>query len=100
MPEILPGVLGDSAMENIKDIAKDFDVVLMGPGLGRNDETCQMVRKLAIDLDKPLVLDADAIFAFSQAPDELKKNKTNANTYTSFGRNGKPIAYHYFRFKR
>lgn len=41
LPEILPGVLGDSAMENIKDIAKDFDVVLMGPGLGRNDETCQ-----------------------------------------------------------
>ena len=75
LPEILPGVLGDSAMENIKDIAKDFDVVLMGPGLGRNDETCQMVRKLAIDLDKPLVLDADAIFAFSQAPDELKKIK-------------------------
>lgn len=34
-----------------------------------------MVRKLAIDLDKPLVLDADAIFAFSQAPDELKKIK-------------------------
>ena len=62
-------------MENIKDIAKDFDVVLMGPGLGRNDESCQMVRKLAIDLDKPLVLDADAIFAFSQAPDELKKIK-------------------------
>lgn len=75
LPEILPGVLGDSAMENIKDIAKDFDVVLMGPGLGRNDETCQMVRKLAIDLDKPLVLDADAIFAFSQTPDELKKIK-------------------------
>ena len=24
LPEILPGVLGDSAMENIKDIAKDF----------------------------------------------------------------------------
>lgn len=28
LPEILPGVLGDSAVENIKDIAKDFDVVL------------------------------------------------------------------------
>ena len=30
----------------------------------------------------------------------IKENKTNANTHTSFGRNGKPIAYHYFRFKR
>ena len=38
LPEILPGVLGDSAMENIKDIAKAFDVVLMGPGLGRNED--------------------------------------------------------------
>lgn len=75
LPEILPGVLGNSAIETISNLADDYDVVLMGPGLGRHDETCQMVRSLACSLDKPLVLDADAIYAFSQDPDMLKNIK-------------------------
>lgn len=75
LPEILPGVIGNSSLDTITNLANDFDVVLIGPGLGRNDETCQMIRTLACNIDKPLVLDADAIYAFSQAPDELKNIK-------------------------
>lgn len=75
LPEISPGILGNSAKEKIKTLADSSDVLLIGPGLGRNDETCAMIRELATTIEKPLVLDADAIFAFSQAPDELKNIK-------------------------
>lgn len=75
LPEIATGVLGNTAIDAISQLAKEVDVVLIGPGLGRHEETCQMVRNLAINLDKPLILDADAIYAFSQAPEELKKIK-------------------------
>lgn len=75
LPEIASGILGNSAKDIIEQMAKDVDVVLIGPGLGRHEETCQMIRSVATTLDKPLVLDADAIFAFSQAPEELKKVK-------------------------
>lgn len=75
LPEIMPGVLGTNATRALIELSADYDAVLIGPGLGRNDETCRMVREFAAAADKPLVIDADAIYAFSQSIEDLKKLK-------------------------
>ncbi|MGN0941303.1 MAG: NAD(P)H-hydrate dehydratase [Selenomonadaceae bacterium] len=72
LPEVRPGVLGDSAYDVLmKQLAK-FDVVLIGPGLGRASETTAFVRRLANEVHLPLVLDADGLFAFVGHTMDLK----------------------------
>ncbi|MDY6268457.1 MAG: NAD(P)H-hydrate dehydratase [Selenomonadaceae bacterium] len=67
VPETKPGsgvMGGDKALGTLLELTGDYDAILMGPGLGRAPETGELVRKLAAYLEKPMVLDADAIFAF------------------------------------
>ena len=76
IPEVKVGILGgDNATNQILTLAEKFDVLLLGPGLGREKETCALVKKIAIAVDKPLVLDADALFAFNGQIEELKNCK-------------------------
>ncbi|MBR1580784.1 MAG: NAD(P)H-hydrate dehydratase [Selenomonadaceae bacterium] len=74
--EVRAGILGgDNAVSQILDLADKCDALLIGPGLGREKETCALVRKLVTAVDKPLVLDADGIFAFNGRIEELKECK-------------------------
>ncbi len=54
-------------VSQIVELAKKFDVVAMGPGLGTEGETPEAVREIFTQLSgaKPLVIDADAIKALS-----------------------------------
>ena len=62
----LPGkVLGPEHQVQIVELIEDADAVLIGPGLGREPETIDAVRKLIECIDKPLVVDADGLFAMS-----------------------------------
>ena len=85
LPEIKPGILGDTALSTLTEMTNGYDAVLIGPGLGRDDETCKMVREFATSINKPLIIDADGIFAFSQAPDELKQIKQTPILTPHFG---------------
>ncbi len=62
LPENEAGVLLKSEREAISSFKK-ANCYLIGPGLGRHDETLELVRDLLPYLDKPTVLDADALFA-------------------------------------
>ena len=53
-------------MPAIIDRMKKCDVTVFGPGLGRTEETFRLVRAVVRAAEKPLVLDADAIFAVSR----------------------------------
>ena len=78
VPETKPGsgiIGGDKALGTLLELTGDYDAVLMGPGLGRAPEMGELVRKLAAYLDKPMVLDADAIFAFRGHLKELARCK-------------------------
>ena len=69
MPFPLPdreGKLSQDAMPAIIDRMKKCDVTVFGPGLGRTEETFRLVRAVVRAAEKPLVLDADAIFAVSR----------------------------------
>lgn len=66
MPSPLPdqgGKLGAEALPLILERAKGCDAVLLGPGLGRSEESDQVAREVAKNLEKPLVLDADGLNA-------------------------------------
>ena len=63
LPETLAGGLGADAVRVIRDFAARSSVVLVGPGLGRQEETLESVREIIQTVDRPLVLDADALSA-------------------------------------
>lgn len=64
---------GEASLNRLLELAQSHDVVLIGPGLGRHMETQELVRMFAARVNKPLVMDADAIFAFNNQPDDLSK---------------------------
>jgi ADP-dependent NAD(P)H-hydrate dehydratase / NAD(P)H-hydrate epimerase len=67
-----------SCYEDVRAFAKDKDLIIVGPGLGREEETMALVRKLYTGLDKPFVIDADGINAFDGHPDLLRERKDRA----------------------
>lgn len=76
LPENKIGVIGGKkALESLLKLAEKFDAVLIGSGLGREAETLELTKKFVTSIDKPLVLDADAIFAFNGKAEDLKKCK-------------------------
>jgi len=55
-----------AAADEILKQAKVCDAVAIGPGISRNPETIQLVWELFLKIEKPLVVDADAIYALSE----------------------------------
>jgi NAD(P)H-hydrate epimerase len=64
-----------AAEDAILALAAERDVVALGPGIGRAPETAALVRALCKRLERPLVLDADGLFAFAAAPAELRARR-------------------------
>ena len=76
LPESKSGIIGGKkALEILLNTAEKFDAVLIGSGLGRESETLELVKNFVTAIDKPLILDADAIFAFNGKAADLKKCK-------------------------
>ena len=60
---------GHFSLDNAEELlaaASGYDLVLLGPGLGRTEEAQSFVRAFAAGTDVPLVLDADGIYAFRE----------------------------------
>src|SRR5213078_3514834 len=56
-------------VDEVLELARD--VIAIGPGLGRANGTAEFVRTLVDRATMPLVIDADALNAFSSEPDRL-----------------------------
>ncbi len=59
----------------LKKIWDRFDAIAIGPGLGRELTTRQLARQVIIHCPKPLVIDADALFALGGHTQILLKAK-------------------------
>ena len=84
MPFPLPAKEGKfalSAEEAIRQKAASCDAVLLGCGLGRSEETDALSRRL-MDLDRPLVLDADGINALAGHIDALDRRRGRVTVLT------------------
>ena len=45
------------------DVSERFDAFIIGPGISRNYQTLEFVAMLLKELKKPVVLDADGLYA-------------------------------------
>lgn len=61
--------------EELLKYASGYDFVLLGPGLGRHAETVEFVRTFCAQAKVPLLLDADAIFAYKNHVRDLQNFK-------------------------
>lgn len=52
-------------VKELLDLSNDFDVVLLGPGLGRDKNVVKLVQYFVRYCKKPMVIDADAIKALA-----------------------------------
>jgi NAD(P)H-hydrate epimerase len=85
-PEIMTEPLvatpdGTAAMKNLaqerfESIAENKEVLALGPGLGLRPETQDFIRKVALQTELPLILDADGLNAFAGNADVLRSRKT------------------------
>lgn len=57
------GTLGAAAEKKIRGFAQKADVAAIGPGLSLNTSTLGLVRRLVLNIKKPLVIDADGLNA-------------------------------------
>ena len=59
----------------IKKILSRVNVIVLGPGAGRKAWTRKLILKIIREVNKPIVVDADALYALAQRPDVLTKRK-------------------------
>jgi NAD(P)H-hydrate epimerase len=65
LAETATGAVSNKAFDQILRLAESRDVVAVGPGLGTDPETVELVRRLYRELPKTLVLDADGLNALA-----------------------------------
>ena len=75
LPETARGSLARSALEPALKFAEACTVVAVGPGLGQEEETAELVRALAARLDHVLIIDADGLNAFAGRAQEFAERK-------------------------
>jgi NAD(P)H-hydrate epimerase len=63
------------------ELAAKVDMVVLGPGLSLAEETRQLARELAAEIDKPLILDGDGITALC-GDLEIIKNRGSQTVLT------------------
>lgn len=71
LPEDRNGLLPMHARDQIAKVAKNSDVVAVGPGLGRSHGLDMLIQDLYCDLKTPMVVDADAINALGSRENPL-----------------------------
>jgi ADP-dependent NAD(P)H-hydrate dehydratase / NAD(P)H-hydrate epimerase len=72
VPDTAEHGFGAAAENPLLGLARERDVVALGPGIGTASETQALVRRLVSALDLPLVLDADGLNALGGQASVLK----------------------------
>jgi ADP-dependent NAD(P)H-hydrate dehydratase / NAD(P)H-hydrate epimerase len=79
LPETPEGTLSDGGFAEIEAFASGVNCLAIGPGLGLASSTQELARRLILELQKPMVIDASAIDALTGHTDVLKKGKFNSD---------------------
>jgi NAD(P)H-hydrate epimerase len=85
---------GYLSINNFADIEKYFDwadALLIGPGLGNNEYTLELMEKIITTFKKPMVIDADALNILSNNKDLLNTAPSNKIITPHFGEFGRII---------
>jgi NAD(P)H-hydrate epimerase len=71
VPDTAQRAFATSAAEAVLALAATRSAVGLGPGIGRSAETLGFVTAVVKRLERPLALDADALYAFAGEPERL-----------------------------
>jgi ADP-dependent NAD(P)H-hydrate dehydratase / NAD(P)H-hydrate epimerase len=75
LPETEAGTISTAAHERIQAFLPKKDVVVLGPGLSRDPDTDELVRKLVSEIgEAKIILDADGLNAFAGRSQELRSS--------------------------
>ncbi len=74
LEETKEGTLSLRAFNKISSILKQINVLIIGPGLGKNKSTYSLIRKVINSCSHPAVIDADALNALNNNLRILKKH--------------------------
>ncbi|MBE0430430.1 MAG: NAD(P)H-hydrate dehydratase [Dehalococcoidia bacterium] len=69
---------GSMALDNkdgLVELSQMADIVVLGPGLSLEGETQELIRRLAREIDKPLLVDGDGITAVAQDLETIKRRQ-------------------------
>jgi NAD(P)H-hydrate epimerase len=72
LPETAEGTISLLALAERERLLKGKSVVVIGPGISRNEETAEFVRDLVSVCSAAMVIDADGLNAFEGAAEELQ----------------------------
>ena len=78
LPQTAGGAVSGEAWGLLRERAETVDAVAVGPGLGTDPETADLVRRLVRDSPAPMVVDADALNAFAGRGHELAERRAAA----------------------
>ncbi len=73
LPETAQQTIGKKSLPAIKELIDWCDVLAIGPGLGRTPEVQETVISILKECTKPVVIDADALFALANHPRLLQE---------------------------
>jgi NAD(P)H-hydrate epimerase len=68
------GALLDSSLDDLVERSERCDALVVGPGIGRAESTGRLVAGLLSRSTKPVLLDADGLFPYSGAVEQLKRD--------------------------
>ncbi|MDI6765357.1 MAG: NAD(P)H-hydrate dehydratase [Bacteroidota bacterium] len=74
LPDTEEGTLSLTAYEKIIKHLKWSDVLICGPGISRNLETCQLIWKIVSEYNKKILIDADGLNNLSEKISFLKNH--------------------------
>jgi hydroxyethylthiazole kinase-like uncharacterized protein yjeF len=69
---------GSIALKNkdeLLEFSQTMDMVILGPGLSLAKETQELVRKLTVKIDKPLLIDGDGITAIAEDSGKIRRRE-------------------------
>ncbi len=73
LPETSLHTISSDAVPLVLELARSCDAIAVGPGIGTSDETRDFLLQLLPELDKPVVLDADALNIVARNRDVLRR---------------------------
>ncbi len=69
------GFLSEKAFDKIIELSKGKTAMAIGPGMGMEKDTGNLVKKLIRTIDIPIIIDADALNLIADNPEILKEKK-------------------------
>jgi NAD(P)H-hydrate epimerase len=75
LPETQAATLSERAWEVVKSSNLKYNVICLGPGLSTHPEIIELVKKVVMEAQTPVVIDADGLNALANHLDILKHKK-------------------------